>query len=175
MKFMQRAAASASSAGTPSSDERSAKRRKEHSSPAGAANGLVDQAAIQAALKDQEDKRQAALENHTVDWADTHWVLPETLVPVARTPGTPLNVVYVGFADIDASSGSDDEKKSAKNGRKQTGNYKKVEQASLGSIDPLGDLDAHESTGDRRPGRSRQRLFRQLGRPLIQEVQVFVP
>ena len=133
MKFMQRAVASASSAGTPSSDERSSKRRRvdNNMSPSGSAQDLVDQAAIRAALKDQEDKRLAALEKHAADRGDSHWVLQNPLIPRATAQTTPLNVVFVGYADIDASDVSDGEVRVAQNGRKKTDNYKKEDQKSV--------------------------------------------
>lgn len=109
MKFMQRAAASGSSPTTPKSeDEHSAKRRRTSAgkaTPSTPITPLFDQRAVQAALEEEEQKRQAALERQAMELGDSRWVL-DIQMPVSKT-GTaaqaPLNVVQVGFAQIDAS------------------------------------------------------------------------
>ncbi|KAK7398093.1 hypothetical protein QQX98_012528 [Neonectria punicea] len=109
MKFMQRAVASASSAGSPESESHSAKKRKlGHSPSEGRISLNIDQATIKAALDDQEAKRQAALEQHVS--ADTHWVLKNSWTgsKASDTAKAPLNVVYVGYGDIDSSNESGD-------------------------------------------------------------------
>ncbi|KAI1808422.1 hypothetical protein F4811DRAFT_500822 [Daldinia bambusicola] len=122
MKFMQRAAASPSSpspaASTP--DSQSSKRRKVSHDSAKRDNtealANIDQAAIQAAIADGERKRQEALVQHAAELGDAHWVLdvPEKTTNSNRGIQTPLNVVQVGFAQIDShidtpdAAGSDD-------------------------------------------------------------------
>ncbi|KAG6024739.1 hypothetical protein E4U41_001693 [Claviceps citrina] len=108
MKFMQRAVASASSAGSPGSDAPSTKKRRLDQSPApGRIDPNIDQALIQAALDDQEATRQAALEKHSA--ADTHWVLRMKSDEVQnQKQSRPLNVVYVGYGDIDSDDDHED-------------------------------------------------------------------
>ncbi|KAG5980397.1 hypothetical protein E4U55_004083 [Claviceps digitariae] len=108
MKFMQRAVASASSAGSPDSDAPSTKKRKLNKSPApGRIDPNIDQALIQAALDDQEATRQAALEKHSS--ADTHWVLKMKVGEAqSQKQSRPLNVVYVGYGDIDSDDNDED-------------------------------------------------------------------
>lgn len=124
MKFMQRAAATAATASptekpsTPKTeDEGPSKRRKHsHTSKTSTPNpeadqALFDQKAIQAALEEEEKKRQAAIEKRAAELGDSHWVLPgASLAPKAGARPV-LNVVQVGFAQIDYSgntSGGDD-------------------------------------------------------------------
>ncbi|KAK3495089.1 uncharacterized protein B0T23DRAFT_125673 [Neurospora hispaniola] len=124
MKFMQRAAATAATASptekpsTPKTeDEGPSKRRKHsHTSKTSTPNpeadqALFDQKAIQAALEEEEKKRQAAIEKRAAELGDSHWVLPgASLAPKAGARPV-LNVVQVGFAQIDYSgntSGDDD-------------------------------------------------------------------
>lgn len=121
MKFMQRGAAAAAAAGaseasspaTPRSDDGSAKRQKTSHAPSAAgspATPLYDQKAIQAALEEEEKKRQAAIEKRAAELGDSHWVLEGVSLPKSGTRPL-LNVVQVGFAQIDhtcMSGGSDD-------------------------------------------------------------------
>lgn len=122
MKFMQRGAAAAAAAGaseagspaTPGSDTGSAKRQKLSHTPSAAdspATPLYDQKAIQAALEEEEKKRQVAIEKRAAELGDSHWVL-EGVSSLPRNGSRPLlNVVQVGFAQIDyagTSGGSDD-------------------------------------------------------------------
>ncbi|VUC28319.1 unnamed protein product [Clonostachys rosea] len=128
MKFMQRAAATASSPTTPGSDtdSHSAKKRKlGHESAAQAkliAN--IDKASIQAAIDDREAKRQAALEKHS--GLDTHWVLDTNWdkKPLGKPQSQPIKVVYVGYGDIDSSD--DESQDDPKCGRTSTKNYKQA-------------------------------------------------
>ena len=122
MKFMQRGAAAAAAAGvpeasspaTPRSDDGSAKRRKfAHTPPAASspATPLYDQKAIQAAIEEEEKKRQAAIEKRAAELGDSHWVL-EGAAALPKSGSRPLlNVVQVGFSQIDyagTSGGNDD-------------------------------------------------------------------
>ncbi|KAG5992589.1 hypothetical protein E4U43_003724, partial [Claviceps pusilla] len=118
MKFMQRAMASASSAGSPDPDVPSSKKRKLDQSPApGRIDPNINQALIQAALHDQEAARQAALAKHSA--ADTHWVLKMKVDEAqSQKESRPLNVVYVGYGEID--SDDDNNEDSPATGRTST-------------------------------------------------------
>ncbi|KAI0380899.1 hypothetical protein F5Y04DRAFT_256202 [Hypomontagnella monticulosa] len=112
MKFMQRAAASPSSTpstpATPNSDEQASKRRKVAHKPAKRDNSdsvaQIDQAAVQAAIAEEERKRQEALLQHAAELGDARWVLdiPNKAIDSTSAIQTPLNVVRVGFAQIDS-------------------------------------------------------------------------
>lgn len=135
MKFMQRAVASASSPQSDDNSQASKKRKLKHSAAAAAeerVSALIDQASIKAALEDQEAKRQAALAQHTATGA--HWVLNTKLdkLNAARPSEPSLNVVYVGYGDIDSSneSGSEDTPQS---GRTSTRKPKAVEKQACSS------------------------------------------
>lgn len=113
MKFMQRAAATGSSPTTPKSeDEHSAKRRRTSGkvSPTTPSAPLFDQKAVQAALEEEERKRQAALERQAIELGDSRWVL-DVQIPTSKSSvaaQTPLNIVQVGFAQIDSSDTPED-------------------------------------------------------------------
>ncbi|KAF4955013.1 hypothetical protein FGADI_4852 [Fusarium gaditjirri] len=118
MKFMQRAVASENS--SPDSETQSSKKRKTgHSPAAGRLDLNIDQAAIKAALDAQETKRQEALEKHA--GADTHWVLDNPLAGLKAASHTkaPLNVVYVGYGDMDSSNDSGDNEDVPRNAQSQ--------------------------------------------------------
>lgn len=127
MKFMQRAVASASSTGSPDSDVPSNKKRKlDHSPAPGRIDTNIDQALIQAALDDQEATRQAALAKHSA--ADTHWVLKTNFEkPQIKKQSNPLNIVYVGYGDIDSSNDSGDNEDDPAEGRTYQKRSKKAE------------------------------------------------
>ncbi|KAK8114076.1 zinc finger domain protein [Apiospora kogelbergensis] len=107
MKFMQRAAASAPSppATSPKGEEQSLKRRKvSHESIANApVDVMVNQQAIQAAIDEGEKKREEAIVKHAAELGDARWVLdvPESPINSPRQVKAPLNVVQVGYAQID--------------------------------------------------------------------------
>ncbi|CCC08368.1 hypothetical protein SMACR_12099 [Sordaria macrospora] len=125
MKFMQRAAATAATAATASptdkssisktEDEGPSKRRKHsHASKTSTPNAeaeqaLYDQKAIQAALEEEEKKRQAAIEKRAAELGDSHWVLPGAAVAPKAGARPVLNVVQVGFAQIDYSGNANDD------------------------------------------------------------------
>lgn len=131
MKFMQRAVASAASSPQPDENSQTSKKRKlKHSATAAAEeriSAMIDQASIKAAIEEQEAKRQAALALHSATGA--HWVLNTKLDKLnASKPSEPsLNVVYVGYGDIDSSneSGGEDAPQS---GRTSTRKPKVVEE-----------------------------------------------
>lgn len=121
MKFMQRGAAAAaadapdaSSPATPGSDDGSAKRRKTSHTPSAAgspATPLFDQQAIRAAVEEEERKKRAAIEKRAAELGDSHWVLEGAASLPPRSSRPLLNVVEVGFAQIDyaSTSGRDDD------------------------------------------------------------------
>ena len=133
MKFMQRAVASETS--SPDSETHSSKKRKAgHSPAAGRLDLNIDQAAIKAAIDDQETKRQAALEKHV--GADTRWVLDDTFAGTKTTSRTkpPLNIVYVGYGDIDSSNDSGDNEEAPTKGRTSTNSFKKAKNQASSSL-----------------------------------------
>ncbi|CCT65965.1 uncharacterized protein FFUJ_02957 [Fusarium fujikuroi IMI 58289] len=133
MKFMQRAVASENS--SPDSETHSSKKRKTgHSPAAGRLDLNIDQAAIKAALDAQETKRQEALEKHV--GADTHWVLdnPFAGLKAASQTKAPLNVVYVGYGDMDSSNDSGDNEDVPRNGRTSTNSFKKAANQACRSL-----------------------------------------
>ncbi|KAI5864461.1 hypothetical protein GGS23DRAFT_447924 [Durotheca rogersii] len=119
MKFMQRAAA-LSSAPTNAQPtlEQASKRRKLDQKYTRRSNAdslvQIDQDAIKAALAEEERKRQEALLKHAAEHGDAHWILDILDKGPASKPDshqTPLNLVQVGFAQIDSAdtTGSDAE------------------------------------------------------------------
>ncbi|KAH8845211.1 hypothetical protein MCOR27_009695 [Pyricularia oryzae] len=124
MKFMQRGIANSSTASSPTTPHaedtaRASKRRKSEGplSPAlnrGQASGdaKLDEKAVQAAIADEERKRQAAIAKQAAELGDTHWVLDfpaASPASTARKTKAPLMVVQVGFAQIDTADKGDDE------------------------------------------------------------------
>lgn len=124
MKFMQRGAAAAaaaaathtpeaSPAATSRSDGSSAKRRKvsHTSSAAGSpAAAFYDHQAIKAAVEEEEKRNQAAVERRAAELGDSHWVLEGAAATPAKGSRPLLNVVQVGFTQIDyaGAPGGDD-------------------------------------------------------------------
>lgn len=131
MKFMQRAVADT----PPSSVESSSKRRKlaHTSSPA---DDPFSQANVQAAMQEVEAKRAAAVERRAAEMQEARWVIDAPAVgAVARGGKRPLNVVYVGYGDIDRAERDGDEEEEdnegedkVQSGRRITGNYKRKEE-----------------------------------------------
>ncbi|KAK4067637.1 transcriptional regulator family: Zinc finger, CCHC-type [Trichoderma harzianum] len=162
MKFMQRAVASASSSPQQSDDssQNSKKRKLRHSATTAAeerVSALIDQASIKAALEDQEAKRQAALAQHTATGA--HWVLNTKLDKLnAGKPSEPsLNVVYVGYGDIDSSdeSGGED---ASQIGRTSTRKPKKPSAGKDDRPDEESSSDDEDDDDDSAPKRKSRRL-----------------
>jgi hypothetical protein len=125
MKFMQRGEASAKSspATTPKTDnEGSAKRRKTAHKETPEAKPLYDEKAVQAALEEEERKRQAAIARRAKELGDEQWVLNGAAVsaPTNRPRGN-LSFVQVGFAQIDSGFSDDDDKDGAPASQKATG------------------------------------------------------
>ncbi|KAK3949051.1 hypothetical protein QBC32DRAFT_44603 [Pseudoneurospora amorphoporcata] len=122
MKFMQRAAATAATAAptdkssTPKTEDEGPSKRRKHSHASKtstpnpeAEQALFDQKAIQAALEEEEKKRQAAVEKRAAELGDSYWVLPGASVAPKAGARPVLNVVQVGFAQIDYSGNASDE------------------------------------------------------------------
>jgi hypothetical protein len=151
MKFMQRAAASQSAASSPETTPSSKKRKIDHSSPSGRIDLNISEAAIKAALDDQEATRQAALRKHTV--GDTQWVLQGSIdkLKPAAAANPPMNIVYVGYGDVDSADESGDEGDLPSRGRTSTKDYnktpKKAGQKST-SDDEEEDEDEDDSNED---------------------------
>jgi hypothetical protein len=116
MKFMQRGVAAATAAAATASettspiaprtddDEGSAKKRRRishASAPSTPTAPLYDQKALEAALEEEDRKRLAAIEKRAAELGDSHWVLDGA--PATPNTGSrrPLNIVQVGFAQID--------------------------------------------------------------------------
>lgn len=85
----------------------------------------MDQAAVQAAINEQQATRQAALDRHVT--GDTHWVLNTSLSKEKPTVATkaPLKIKYIGYGDVDTGDESGDQEDEAQIGRTSTNNYKK--------------------------------------------------
>lgn len=118
---MQRAIASGPSSGSPESETHSSKKRKlNDSSPSGSVGAKFDQASVDAALQSQEAKRRAALQQHSS--GDTHWVLDTKLenTKASKPAKAPLNIVYVGYGDIDSSNEDGDGEDASTKGRTST-------------------------------------------------------
>ncbi|KAI8202773.1 putative oxidoreductase OrdL [Colletotrichum sp. SAR 10_76] len=154
MKFMQRAAANGSPAES-SPDEPSSKRRKFQNSPLTGDFHSFDQAAVQAALKQQDAKRLAALEASRAEMADTHWVLDGKWGKSDNAESAPPNIVYVGYADIDGPDEDDNEETIQQVGRKKIGNAKSnnakkptAAATSKDDSDSSGSSDSDESSDD---------------------------
>ncbi|KAH7329237.1 hypothetical protein B0I35DRAFT_39950 [Stachybotrys elegans] len=155
MKFMQRAAASASSAGSPDSTTPSSKKRKlDHSPAEGRINLNIDQASIQAALDEQEATRQAALKKHSTE--DTQWVLNTSLggSKKSKAAATPFNIVYVGYGGVDSASNSDDDEPT-EIGRTTTKGYKAAPEKTSKQKESESSEESSDDEDDARPGRKR--------------------
>jgi hypothetical protein len=120
MKFMQRAVAAAtspSSPSTPTSDDGPASKRRKTSGQSPMApqtpSYLVDHKAAQAAKEEEERKRQEHAAMQAEKLGDSHWVLDSAKLPGPdHQAGKLLNVVQVGFAQIDSRRGQEDEQAS---------------------------------------------------------------
>ncbi|KAH8889370.1 hypothetical protein GQ53DRAFT_748459 [Thozetella sp. PMI_491] len=131
MKFMQRAAASESSSpATPPVDKHSDKRRKVSYSPATASPStpLFDMKAAKAAMQEEEKKREEAVAKLAQQLGDSHWVLEGPMPGSRRAPSAPLNVVQVGFAQIDSADISDNETRAATTQGKKSFGVKAVKK-----------------------------------------------
>ncbi|PHH68214.1 hypothetical protein CDD82_720 [Ophiocordyceps australis] len=121
MKFMQRAAASTD----PNSDNSCSKKRKANgSSVQGRLDVNIDQALIQAAIDQQEATRQAALKEHSL--VDTQWTMNNTLRQKSwnEAEEKPLDIVYVGYCDIDSANQMDNNMEAPATGLTSTKNTK---------------------------------------------------
>ncbi len=108
MKFMQRAAHSSPTSSAPSTpSEPTPKRRRTDSASTPSrvnVDSLADRTAIQAALADEEAKREAALEKQATEAGDTRLVLSfDEVKSLVAAPTLALRIVPAGFANLDAS------------------------------------------------------------------------
>ncbi|KAI0179965.1 hypothetical protein GGR52DRAFT_221354 [Hypoxylon sp. FL1284] len=119
MKFMQRAAASPSASSPTNADpdeqasNRSKRRKVAHKSSAAGSKepvAQINQAAVRAAIAEEERKRQEALVQHAAELGDARWVLdmPNKPTNLNHTIQAPMNVVQVGFAQIDSPNDASD-------------------------------------------------------------------
>ncbi|KAI0816319.1 hypothetical protein GGR55DRAFT_230546 [Xylaria sp. FL0064] len=113
MKFMQRAAAASPSStpSTPTPSDQSNKRRKtsHNTTPHQDVDTLVNQAAIQAAIAEEEKKVESTLLKRAEELGDSRWVLDVPKHAKSNTAQPLLNVVRVGFAQIDSSDSVENE------------------------------------------------------------------
>ncbi|KAI0439247.1 hypothetical protein F4803DRAFT_531903 [Xylaria telfairii] len=113
MKFMQRAAAStpSSAPSTPPSNDQSNKRRKvsHTATPQEDVDTLVNHAAIQAAIAEEEKKVESALLKRAEELGDAHWVLHVPPQAKGHPAQAPLSVMQVGFAQIDSFDSPENE------------------------------------------------------------------
>lgn len=114
MKFMQRAAAAGppASPSTPTSDHEHSSKRRKTSGRASLGTPetqsyVIDHKAAQAALEEEERKRQALVAKHAEALGDSHWVLDTARLPKSQQSNTPLKIVQVGFSQIDRGGGSE--------------------------------------------------------------------
>lgn len=115
MGFMQRAAAAASptTPNTPASDDGHHSKRRKTNQGSSAVNKpdtskyVVDLKATQAALDEEERRRQVLVKKQAEQLGDAHWELDPSLLPKHKVEG--LRVVQVGFSQLDAADSSEDE------------------------------------------------------------------
>ncbi|GAO13884.1 uncharacterized protein UV8b_03881 [Ustilaginoidea virens] len=139
MKFMQRAAASASSKASPDSEAPSKKRKLDRSPAPGRINPNIDHALIQSALDDQEAARQAALQKHSS--TDSQWTLKAVFEgQPGEKASQSMNIMYVGYGDIDDEVTEDNPSK----GRTCTKPSKKV-TSGRGESKPSDESDQASS------------------------------
>ncbi|KAI1437722.1 hypothetical protein GGR50DRAFT_22668 [Xylaria sp. CBS 124048] len=119
MKFMQRAAASnpSSSPPTPStvaSNDSNKRRKVSHdTTPQPNVDTLVNQAAVRAAIAEEEKKAERAKLKRAEELGDAHWVLDIPQQPHEHAAQSRMKVVRVGLAQIDSMDSEDSESESA--------------------------------------------------------------
>lgn len=81
---------------------------------------------MRAALDEQEAKRRTALEQHAS--ADTHWVLNSAIdiSKLSKTIKRPLNVVYVGYGELDSGAEADGREETPQTGRTSVNSKRNV-------------------------------------------------
>ena len=105
MQFMQRAvAASPSVSVSATPDSHSSKRRKLSASPS-PNTPQTDHERVQAALAEEESRRQKALEKQALDAGETKWVLSFQDDSLQKGARQGLRVVPAGFASLDRPGG----------------------------------------------------------------------
>lgn len=112
MPFMQRAIAreGASGSKSPITPVSVKKRKMDHTLSAAQSPTFnpFDQAALNAAISDGLKKRQTASEQQARDLGDSHWVLHHPSDVTKSALQKPLNILQVGFGQIDCDSSSSD-------------------------------------------------------------------
>ncbi|SPO02732.1 uncharacterized protein DNG_05407 [Cephalotrichum gorgonifer] len=164
MKFMQRAAATEPPTSS-STESSSAKRRKlahhPSPSPSGAhpSDDPFSNENVRAAMVEVESKRAAAVERRAAELEEARWIID---APALSGKGKrPLNVVYVGYGDIDRAGGEaegevDGEEGEAaegredkvQSGRRVTGNYRRKEDKANENKGTGSDSDTDDSDDD---------------------------
>ncbi|KAH6653992.1 hypothetical protein BKA67DRAFT_535336 [Truncatella angustata] len=156
MKFMQRAAAtsspaSASNPSTPVSEESSSKRRKiSHSrSSKQDPDVLVDRQKIQAAIDEDERKREDAIVKRAAELGDARWVLDVAGLSNPSAAATkPLQVVQVGYAQIDSPDNSEDDSEPADEAHSRSAQANDSNDDSDDSSDDDSDSSDESSSAD---------------------------
>ncbi|PHH72321.1 hypothetical protein CDD80_4601 [Ophiocordyceps camponoti-rufipedis] len=126
MGFMQRAAASASKS-VPQDGKITKKRKQDHKARREQLEDARIQALIQEAVDKREATRQVALEKHAS--ADTHWKLDEKWnMGKDQVTTNHLDIVYVGYGDIDSIRETGVVEEAPGNGRMSTKQKTKTEK-----------------------------------------------
>lgn len=148
MKFMQRAAAAATSPTTPStptSDDGHASKRRKTSGQSSLGTPqtpsyVIDHKATQAAREEEERTRQEHAARQAKKLGDSHWVLDVAKLPgPGQQGGKLLNVVQVGFSQIDSREGVEDEKTRVENTTRDDG-------PSLKAYGPRKEVIKHDAS-----------------------------
>ncbi|KAJ2906231.1 uncharacterized protein MKZ38_002656 [Zalerion maritima] len=155
MGFMQRALAKDGGSIPPPTIPNSSKKRKtDHLKSGNKADKppTFDQAALNAAVAEEERKRQAALKERAKALGDSRWVLRDPRSVTGSAMQKPMNIVEVGFSQIDQDEedGRHDNpdhrlRFNTKASRKQTN---LALQSSRKQHSESGDGDPSESTSD---------------------------
>ncbi|KAI9803792.1 MAG: hypothetical protein M1825_001672 [Sarcosagium campestre] len=158
MKFMQRAAASSSSA--PADLKYPLSKRQRLSEGKNPPSPGIDRIAVKAALDLEEQKRSEALERQAADAGETKWVLSfrdGSQAAPDRTgikSPTAFHVVKLGYAGVDDSSESiyshqdQLDRREATNGRKSFGKFNKTLEKDQTTDDTSSDDGSSSSALD---------------------------
>jgi len=152
MKFMQRAAASSpttngSTTPTDSSPQEPASKRQRLSngSALGRRSNNSDLEAVQAAMAEEELRKNQANERRAAEVGEERWVL-DVPKSIPTTSNGALQVVMVSMADIDALSDNDDDSDvDVVEGRRKYGpNIKNIQSESRDSSDDSDESEDEE-------------------------------
>ncbi|KAF4585728.1 Zinc finger domain-containing protein, CCHC-type [Ophiocordyceps camponoti-floridani] len=146
MGFMQRAAASASKS-VPQDGKISKKRKQDHKARREQFEDARIQALIQEAVDNREATRQVALEKHAS--ADTHWKLDDKWnMAKNQGPAEQLDIVYVGYGDIDSTRETGVVEEAPGNGRMSTKQKKNTEKQEPAHDETDNESDNFSSEGE---------------------------